>query len=44
VNDALATPEGAQLMAVFAGIKSQKVRRKVLDLVKVVAEEDGDKR
>jgi transcriptional regulator with XRE-family HTH domain len=44
VNDALATPEGAQLIAVFAGIKSQKVRRKVLDLVKVVAEEDGDKR
>jgi transcriptional regulator with XRE-family HTH domain len=44
VNDALATPEGAQLMAVFAGIKSQKVRRKVLDLVKVVAEEDDGKR
>ena len=44
VNDALATPEGAQLLAVFAGIKSQKVRRKVVDLVKVVAEEDDAKR
>ena len=44
VNDALATPEGAQLMALFAGIKSQKVRRRVLDLVKAVAEEDVDKR
>lgn len=44
VNDALATPEGAQLMALFASIKSPKVRRKVLDLAKAVAEEDDGKR
>ncbi|MEQ1817570.1 MAG: helix-turn-helix transcriptional regulator [Terricaulis sp.] len=44
VNDALATPEGAQLMALFASIKSPKIRRKVLDLAKAVAEEDSDKR
>ncbi|MEQ1489890.1 MAG: helix-turn-helix transcriptional regulator [Terricaulis sp.] len=44
VNDALSTPEGAQLMALFASIKSPKIRRRVLDLAKAVAEEDGDKR
>ena len=44
VNDALATPEGAQLMALFAGIKSPKVRRRVLDLVRAVTDEDGGKR
>ena len=44
VNDALATPEGAQLMALFAGIKSPKVRRRVLDLVRAVTDEDDGKR
>ncbi|MBX3428066.1 MAG: helix-turn-helix transcriptional regulator [Hyphomonadaceae bacterium] len=44
VNDALATPEGAQLIALYAGIKSPRVRRKVLDLVRAIADEDGDKR
>lgn len=44
VDDALATPEGAQLMALFATIKSPKVRRKVLELVRTLTEEDGGKR
>jgi transcriptional regulator with XRE-family HTH domain len=41
VDDALATPEGAQLMALFASIRSAKVRRKVLDLVKTLTEEEA---
>ena len=44
VNDALATPEGAQLMALFAGIKSQKVRRRVVELVRALTEEESGKR
>lgn len=42
VSDALATPEGAQLMALFASIKSLKVRRRVLDLVKALADEAAE--
>lgn len=44
VDDALATPEGAQLMAMFASIKSQKLRRKVLELVRTLTEDEGAKR
>jgi transcriptional regulator with XRE-family HTH domain len=44
VDDALATPEGAQLMAMFASIKSQKLRRKVVELVKTLTEDEGAKR
>lgn len=44
VDDALATPEGAQLMALFASIKSVKVRRRVVELVKALTEEEGGKR
>jgi transcriptional regulator with XRE-family HTH domain len=40
IHDALATPEGAQLMAMFASIKSAKVRRRVLDLVRAITEEN----
>jgi transcriptional regulator with XRE-family HTH domain len=40
LHDALATPEGAQLMSMFASIKSAKVRRRVLDLVKAITEEN----
>lgn len=39
IDDALATPEGAQLMALFASIKSVKVRRRVIELVKALTEE-----
>jgi transcriptional regulator with XRE-family HTH domain len=39
VNDAMATPEGVQLMALFASIKSKKVRRQIVDLVRALAED-----
>jgi len=39
VDDALATPEGAQLMALFSSIKSIKVRRRVVELVRALTEE-----
>jgi transcriptional regulator with XRE-family HTH domain len=41
IHDALATPEGAQLMALFASIKGVKVRRRVVELVKAIVEDDG---
>jgi transcriptional regulator with XRE-family HTH domain len=44
LDDALATPEGAQLMALFASIKSAKVRRRVVELVRALAEEAEGKR
>lgn len=40
VDDALATPEGAQLLALFASIKSVKVRRRVVELVRALTEEN----
>jgi transcriptional regulator with XRE-family HTH domain len=42
IDDALATPEGAQLMGLFASIKSLKVRRRVIELVKALTEEAAD--
>jgi transcriptional regulator with XRE-family HTH domain len=44
LHEALATPEGAQLMSMFAAIKSAKVRRRVLDLVKAITEENESSR
>ena len=44
VHDALATPEGMQLMALFASIKSSKVRRRVVELVRALTEEAADRR
>lgn len=42
IDDALATPEGAQLMALFASIKGQKIRRRVVELVKALADEANE--
>ncbi|HYD73744.1 MAG TPA: helix-turn-helix transcriptional regulator [Candidatus Binatia bacterium] len=42
IGEALATPEGAQLMALFASIKSVKVRRRVIELVRALTEEAAD--
>lgn len=42
IDDALATPEGAQLMSLFASIKSRKVRRQVVELVKALTEETSE--
>lgn len=39
IDDALATPEGTQLMALFASIKNVKVRRRVVELVKALSDE-----
>lgn len=42
VHDALATPEGMQLMTLFASIDSPKVRRRVVELVRALAEEAAE--
>ena len=42
IDDALATPEGAQLIGLFASIKSVKVRRRVIELVRALTEEAPD--
>jgi transcriptional regulator with XRE-family HTH domain len=42
VDDALATPEGAQLLSLFAGIKSVKIRRRVVELVRALTEESPE--
>lgn len=39
VHQMLATPEGVRLVAVFNSIKSQKLRRRVVELVTALAEE-----
>lgn len=36
--DALATPEGSELMGLFSGIKSRAVRRRVVGLVRALTE------
>jgi transcriptional regulator with XRE-family HTH domain len=40
--DVLATPEGAQLVSLFASIENVKVRRKVVDLVRALADEAAE--
>jgi transcriptional regulator with XRE-family HTH domain len=42
IDDALATPEGTQLIALFASIKNPKVRRRVVELVRALADEAGE--
>ena len=42
IQDALSTPEGMQIMSLFASIKSPKVRRRVVELVRALAEEAAD--
>jgi transcriptional regulator with XRE-family HTH domain len=41
VQDALATPEGMQLMSMFASIQNAKVRRRVVELVRALCEEEA---
>jgi len=41
-EEVLATPEGAQLVTLFADIKSPKVRRRVVDLVRALADEASE--
>jgi transcriptional regulator with XRE-family HTH domain len=42
LHDILATPEGAQLMTLFGKIESPKLRRRIIELVRVLAENDLD--
>lgn len=41
VLDALAMPESLQLLSLFASIKTPRLRRRVLDLIRAMVEEDG---
>src|SRR6478735_4358896 len=43
ISDFLTTSEGVQLTKAFTRIKSGRVRRRVIDLVEALADEDGDK-
>jgi len=43
VHDLVMTPEGMELAAVFPKIKRGRVRRRVLDLVKALAEQDDER-
>ena len=40
VYDMMATPEGQRLLQIFGGIRSARLRRRVVELVRVMAEED----
>jgi transcriptional regulator with XRE-family HTH domain len=42
VHDVLATPEGLQLVALFSAIDSPRVRRRVVELVRAIAEESAN--
>jgi len=42
VYDMMATPEGQRLLQIFGSIKSPKLRRRVVELVRVMAEEEGE--
>lgn len=44
IEDVLATPEGAQLIALFASIKNPRVRKRVVELVRALAEEAAEGR
>ncbi len=44
IDDALSTPEGTELMALFATIKTAKIRRRALDLIRAIVEEAEGKR
>lgn len=42
VYDALATPEGMQMLTLFGSIRSGKLRRRVLDLLRTLTAEEDD--
>jgi transcriptional regulator with XRE-family HTH domain len=44
IEDVLATPEGAQLISLFASIKNPRVRKRVVELVRALSEEAGEGR
>lgn len=42
VFDALASPDGLQLVQLFSSIQNPRLRRRIVDLVRVLAEDDED--
>jgi transcriptional regulator with XRE-family HTH domain len=42
VFDTLSTPEGLHLMTLFGSIRSPRIRRRVVDLVRALAESDDE--
>lgn len=44
VFDTLSTPEGLHLMTLFGAIRSPRIRRRVVDLVRALSEEDAETR
>lgn len=42
VFDMMATPEGQRLLAIFGSIRSAKLRRRVVELVRVMAAEEDE--
>jgi transcriptional regulator with XRE-family HTH domain len=42
VYDTLASPEGLQLLRLFSGIKNAKVRRRVVELVRALADDEAE--
>jgi len=42
ISDMMSTPEGLQLIKTFAGIKSAKVRKSIVQLVAAVAAQESD--
>jgi len=41
VFDAIASPEGLQLITMFAGIRNPRLRRKIVDLVRLLVDDAG---
>lgn len=42
IAETLATPEGVQLVTLFHAIRSPRLRRRVVDLVRVLADDEAD--
>lgn len=42
VFDAIASPEGLQLVTLFAAVKNPRLRRRIVDLVRVIVEDDAE--
>jgi transcriptional regulator with XRE-family HTH domain len=43
VPDTLTSAEGLNLLKAFAAVKSPRVRRRIIDLVRALAEDDGER-
>ncbi|MBI1251979.1 MAG: helix-turn-helix domain-containing protein [Alphaproteobacteria bacterium] len=43
IYDTISTPEGLQLVTLFSHVKNARMRRRIVDLVRAVADEDSAK-